>query len=122
MTTRLLPPADWARLAGTELETVWPHLPASARVIVVEDEAGAIVGCWALFSCVHVEGVWVAPEHRARTAVARRLLVGMRHEARDLGAQSVVTGALTDDVRQLITGLGGKALPGDLYVIPVERG
>lgn len=121
MTSRLLPPMDWARLAGTELETVWPHLPESARVIVVEDDGGQIVGCWCLFTTVHVEGVWVHPDYRGKGSVARRLLVMMRQQARDLGAVAVMTGALTAQVRRLIATLGGTRVPGEQYVIPLEK-
>lgn len=121
MTTRLLPPSEWDRLAGTELETVHPHLPESARVIVVEDEAGAIVGCWCVFTSVHAEGVWIAPEHRTRGTVARRLLVGLRHQLEDLGATAVMTGAVSDDVRALIARLQGQPLPGEQYVIRREN-
>jgi hypothetical protein len=120
MTTRLLPTDEWARLAGTELETVWPHLPDTARVIVVENEAGAIVGCWALFTSVHAEGVWIAPEHRKGSVVARRLLVGMKRQLEDMDATAFMTGAVSDDVRHIIQALGGTALPGEQYVI--ERG
>jgi len=120
MTTRLLPREEWPRLAGTELETVWPHLPESARVIVVED-GDQIVGCWAVFSVVHVEGVWIAPEYRTRGSVARRLLMEMRRQARAMGASAVMTGATSDDVRGLITRLHGQAVPGEQYVIPLER-
>jgi N-acetylglutamate synthase-like GNAT family acetyltransferase len=119
MTTRLLPPEEWARLAGTELDGVWANLPASARVVVVEDEEGRIVGCWSLFSVLHVEGVWIAPEHRGRSAVARRLLVGMRHQARDMGASGVCTAAVSDDVRALLDHLGAARVPGDHYVMSV---
>lgn len=121
MTTRLLPRDEYPRLMGTELETVWPHLPEGARVLVVEDPAGAIVGCWALFTSVHCEGVWVAPEHRGRGSVARRLLAGMRREARDMGASAVMTGAVSDDVRGLIAHLHGTRLPGEQYVMPLGR-
>jgi hypothetical protein len=112
MTTRLLTRDEYPRLVGTELETVWPHLPASARVIVVEDVCGAIVGCWCLFTSVHAEGVWIAPWHRrSRGAIARRLMAGMREQLETLGASAFMTGAVSDPVRRIITKLGGAAVP-----------
>ena len=117
MTTRILPREEWPALVGTELEAVWPHLPADAQVIVIEDQ-GAIVGCWALFHQLHAEGVWVHPAHRGKTTVARRLLMGLRATARRLGVRSVATAATTDDVRRMLATLGVQ-LPGDHYVIPV---
>lgn len=120
MTTRLLPRDEWPKLAGTELEAVWPHLPLGAHVVVVE-EGEALVGCWALFPQVHAEGVWIAPSHRGKASVARRLLAGMRRTAQAMGAQSVATGALTDDVRRLLDGLRAVKLPGDHYAVPITR-
>lgn len=119
MTTRLLPIGDWPRLAGTELETVWPHLPATARIVVVEDEAGSIVACWALFSVVHVEGLWIAPQCRKRGAAARRLLAAMRTELASLGARAVMTAAISDDIKALIARFHGSAVPGDHFVVPL---
>lgn len=121
MTTRILPPAEYPRLVGTELETVWPVLPPSARVIVVEDEHGAIVGCWSLFLSVHAEGVWIAPGSRARGTVARRLLEGLAEQLEDIGADAFMTGAVDDGVRRLIQKLHGTPVPGEQFVIQRER-
>jgi hypothetical protein len=102
-TTRLLPPEDWARLAGTELGPVVGCLdPTQTVVIVVEDDAGAIVGCWALYSQWHAEGVWVAPGHRGKVAVARHLIDGLMVSARGLGAKAVWTAALTPEIERLV--------------------
>jgi N-acetylglutamate synthase-like GNAT family acetyltransferase len=119
VTTRLLPPEEWARLAGTELETVWPHLHAASAQIVVVEQDGQIVGCWALMRVVHVEGVWIAPAYRGKASVAKRLLQGMRRAAAQWGAKTVATAALTDDVRRLVAHLGGVALPGEHFVMSV---
>lgn len=120
MTTRELPKSEWSRLVGTELETVVPHLPDAARVLVVEDD-GEIVGCWAFFAVIHAEGVFIAPQHRGKSAVARRLVRGMRDIVCSMGANVVATAAMTDDVRGLIQGLGGVELPGTHYALPVTR-
>lgn len=114
MTTRVLRADEYARLAGTELEPVAPHLRPCDQVLVVEDTDGAIIGCWALLMVPHVEGVWVAPEHRGKSGVARRLLAGMRRLVGD--GRPVMTGATTDDVRRILAGLGATKLPGDHYV------
>lgn len=121
MRTRRLPRAEFARLEGTEVGPFAAELPDQAVVLVVEDDDGAIVGTWAIFPCVHVEGVWIAPGHRKRGGVARALVTGMRTVAQDMGARGVVTGALTEEVRTLICHLKGSKLPGEHYVIPVGR-
>jgi len=121
MTSRVLEPHEWPLLAGTEAETLWPHLdPENARVLVVEHE-GRIVGTWTVLRMVHVECVWVDPAYRGVFGVVKRLLRGMREIATGWGARTVLTGAVTDQVRALITSLHGQRLPGDHYVIPLER-
>lgn len=122
VTTRILPPEEWVRLAGTELEAVWPHLDTErARVIVVEDDAGTIVGCWALFPLVHAEGVWIAPAHRGKAAVARQLYRGMVQTARRMEAQTVLTAAVDDHVAELLAHLKAQQLPGQHFVLTVGR-
>jgi hypothetical protein len=122
MTHRFLPPSEWERLAGTELETVWPHFPTNGtvRVIVVENEQGQIRGCWSVFPRVDAEGVWVHPEDRKHGSVARHLLAGMREALTDIGAASFVTSAVSDEVRTIIAGLGGTKIPGDHYLVPMK--
>lgn len=119
MTSRILPPDEWPRLKGTEAETIWPLLsPETAQVLVVE-QGEDIVGCWLLYPLLHAECVWVAPDHRGRGAVARRLLAFMRRVAQDLGWRTVMTAACSDDVRRLLTHLGAIQVPGTHHVIPI---
>ena len=118
MTTRILPRAEWAKLAGTELAEVWPLLHADAQVYVVEED-GQTIGCWCLFPVWHAEGVWIAPAHRGRGAVARRLLRGLREMSQRVGARSVMTGCLGEPVRTLLSHLRAVPVP-DQFVFPVE--
>lgn len=120
MITRVLPREDYGRLAGTELETVAPVLPPDAEVLVAED-AGVIVGCWAVFAVLHVEGIWIAPSHRKQGGVARRLLRGMRGLLERRGAAGAVTGAMTDDVRGFLERLGARRIPGEQFAILFGR-
>jgi hypothetical protein len=82
------PRGEWtAALKGTELETIHPHLPDGAVVVVVED-AGQVVACQAVFPQVHLEGLWVRPEFRGNPRVARRIFVGMVNAALAMGARA----------------------------------
>lgn len=119
MTRRLLPVSDWYRLAETpQLGPIWQHLPANARVVVVEDD-GAIVATWALLPVVHVEGLWIAPSH---AAAGVPLLRGMRQEARAMGAERVWTGADSDAIRGLLERFHAQPVPYDSFVMPLTRG
>ncbi len=120
MITRVLPKEEWPRLRGTEAETVWPFLDAErASVIVVEDE-GLIVGCHILMYVLHAECLWIAPEHRGRSSVARRLWSGVQRAVMSTGAKSIMTAACDDRVRGLLSHVGATKLPGDHYVIQME--
>lgn len=105
MTTRLLPRGEWHRLKGTLLETVTPDLRHDAQVVVVEDNA-AIVGCWVLMPVYHAEGVWIAPEHRGKASVGRRLLAGMRRLVREQGAREVLMLTTNDRTARMALKLG----------------
>lgn len=119
-TTRILPPAEWPQLAGTELELAAPYLdPGTTRVIVVEDGA-AIVACWALFPMWHVEGLYIAPGHRGKGSVARRLWHALRREAEGVGAATVLTASTSDVVTRLLRNVGAQPLPGTAYVVPMQ--
>ena len=121
MTTRELPPDEWERLVGTELGEVWTRLsPSWAKVLVVEQD-GEIVGCWALLSVLHAEGVWVSPTHRHRGAVQRRLWAAMRDAVMAQGNWSVMTGAATAEIQALIEAHGGAKVPCDQYMLPMEK-
>jgi hypothetical protein len=125
MVTRDLPRAEWFRLSGigvfeVDLGALADVVPADWRVLVVEDDRGAIVGTLALMRHVHVQGLWIAPAHRKRGRVAGYLRTGMDTVAREWGATWLVTGCVTDEVRDLITGpLGGVPLP-DHFIFRVS--
>lgn len=117
MTTRLLPRAEWPRLAGTELEDVCAALPQTAQVVAVEDETGALIGCWAAFPVLHVEGVWIAPAHRGKTTVARRLWRAMGETLRSVfQTTAACTSAVTPDIEGLLRNRATR-LPGTHYIV-----
>lgn len=119
MTSRVLPPSEWPRLVGTELEAVWPTLdPERARIAVVED-GDRIVGCWSIFPVFHVECVWVDPTHRRGGRVALKLMRLMRQLAELAGVRSVMTAAATPSIEHLIRHLHGVPVPPH-FVLPVE--
>lgn len=120
MRADVLPRADYARLAGTELESVVPFLPRDSRVVIVEHH-DELVGCWALVPYLHVEGLWVHPDHRTRGVVGRHLYDRMCHEATLSGECVVLTAALTEDVATLIVKAGGQQLPGAHFVLPIGK-
>lgn len=120
MTSRILPVEEYGKLAGTECEAIAPILPDGSRIVVVED-GDRIVGCWALYSQVHCEGVWIAPSHRGRASVARRLVVGMRSLAQAMGARAVNTASVSGEVSNMLRKLGAVQLDGEHFSLRVGR-
>lgn len=106
MTTRLLPPDEWPRLAGTLLENVWPELDGQHDRILVVEHDGSIVGCAALFTAWHLEGAWIAPEFRQRISVGRLLLRKVRALLKFVGAHDVMMMAMDPDARRICERIG----------------
>lgn len=118
MIIRLLPREEWFKLAGTEIADALPYVPPDTRVIVVE-QGSEIVGCWGLPRYLHCECLWIHPDHRRRGVVGRYLYDRMQHEAAQSGDCVVLTAALSEDVATLIRKVGGQALPGTHFVMPI---
>ena len=108
MTARWLPALEWPLLEGTELETIWPHLPVEARVWVVEHD-GKIVACGSLFDVRHHEGLWIDPGVRHSRDCWR--LVG---EMIGMGVP-FITASVSPAVSRFIEHCGGELVPGRWY-------
>lgn len=119
MTTRILPPEEWTRLAGTEAEAIVPQFNDTTRVVVVEHN-GEIVGCHVLQPILHAECLWVHPDHRGKAGVARRLWAGVQRAAREqFGARFFATMAASDEVRRLLAHVGATKIDADTYMVPI---
>lgn len=119
MTTRILPPDEYDKLTGTDAERLVPHLTAATRVVVVEQD-GQVIGCHLLQVVLHAEGLWIHPDHRGKTSVARRLWARVRSEVRGhFGVPGFLTMAMSDEVRQLLSHVDATKVNGDTYFVPV---
>lgn len=122
LTGRLLPRAEWRRLSETGVDlSAWLKLPPETTAVVVVEDGPQIVACWTAVRMMHVEGFWVAPEHRQRGAVLRRLLLSMRDVLRGLGITTVLTLAATPDIRAILQTARATHIPGDTYRISIVR-
>jgi hypothetical protein len=111
MTTRELPSAEWPKLAGMDLANVVGYFPPDATHIVVVEDDGVIVGCWAAFQVWHAEGVWIDPAYRGKGSVALRLWRRMRALILGHGATSLVTAAMTPEIHTLLQRKRATRLP-----------
>lgn len=119
--TRILPPDEWPKLAGTDLQAIWPRLNSAEAHVIVVEQGPTIVAHWLVLPVYHVECLWIHPDHQKRASVARRLWIGMRRLLADLGRSRVMTAAVSDDVRGLLAHVGAEPVPGDHYMLTVEE-
>lgn len=119
MTSRILPEAEYHKLAGTEAERLVPLLTPDSRVVVVEQD-GTVVGCHVLQVILHAECLWVHPDHRGKASVARRLWSRVRSEVREhYGLPGFITMAVSAPVRQLLAHVDATHVVGETYFVPV---
>lgn len=121
MTRRVLPRAEYARLVGTYLEPLIDHFPADTDVVVVEDDAGEIVGCSSVFSRDHVEGTWIAEVHRNAPGVCWSLFQGIKATAKRRGTSRLLTGSMDDRMTEFLLRMHAERLPGEQFVWPLTR-
>ena len=118
MTTRLLRADEWPLVAASGLPALLAWCPPDSASVVAVEQGGQIVGCCAVLHLPHLEGVWIAPAHRGKAAVMRRLVAATFTEARR-GCGWAFAGAASDAMHRVLRHLRGRALPLSLYVIPV---
>lgn len=122
MNTRILPPEEWAKLEGLDIAQLLPHLPQeSATVIVVEDDAGKIVGTWSMLQVTHLEGFWVDPAHAKKAGVVRALIRTAMEFAGSISLRWMTTAANTEAIAAYIRRLGGIKVPAEVYTLPVRK-
>lgn len=121
MISRVLPPSEWKRLETVPMPTMLDYVrPEDIDVCVVED-ADRIVACWSVLRVVHLEGVWVDPAYR-KAGVVRGLIRKAFERAADGGRRWAFTGADDDRVRRIIERIGGRMIPMDTWVLPLNGG
>ena len=120
LTDRLLPPAEWDKLATTNLGHSRSYLPDDADVVVVERD-GVIVGCCALLGLrhIHLEGMEIVPEERGNPAVFRHLLAAMRDRIDALHVPSVFAGSQTGEMAEMLARIDATPVNMTIYVLPV---
>ncbi len=122
--TRVLPPAEWARLQTfPPFDRVGLPNPDHWRILVAE-RAGAIVGFCCLFDAVHWEAWYVIPELRGNPAIIHGLIqtgVQELREAEVEGVFAMIDETQTGAIRSMIERFGFQPAPGRLYLADLDR-
>lgn len=115
--TRLLPPDEWYKL---DSKSFFSLDDAHTNVMVIEKD-GVIIAHWCLVPIYHAECVWVAEDHRGNPVVAKRLLLGMKTMANQVGANIIITTSTSADVSKILEKLEAEKLVGEHWVISFGR-
>ena len=121
MIRRILPRDEYGRLAGTYLEPLIDFLPPDTDVVVVEDDEGQIIGCSSLFQRDHLEGTWIAPDHRDTPGVFWSLLCGIKATAKRRGSERILTASMDDRMTAFLHRMHAEPVPGEHFVWPIVR-
>lgn len=120
MKTRTLRQDEHTRITSAGIPFVPELLNDNRVVVVVETDAGDIVGAMTVFRATHFEGAWISPEHRT-AGVVRGLLRAAKEAAVQQWSDSWVFADVVDDeVGRMVERLGGRSLPVTTYVMPVS--
>lgn len=93
--------------------------PETTRIIVAElDGPGTpIIAYWCVFTAIHVEPVWIHPDHRGRAGLVRALWRTIRGVLNGQSAFACIFDADAPRSAPLARKLGMEKLPGDLYFL-----
>ena len=116
LTRRILPHNEWFKLGDNPLRQAHPD---SSRILVVEDEEGAIVGTWGILLLPHADGAWIDASHRHAGDVARHLLEGLFDELREAHIPHVLSHAQSPEIAEYLLRLGAQHIPGAVFLLPI---
>ena len=115
LTSRVLPREEWPRLSEAEID-----LPEQGGDVLVVEQDGVIVACAGLAWCLHLEDVWVRPDHRGKAGAVRSLLRGVATSMAPAGLRAVCVGVSDPVIADYVARLGGPSI-GEHYALPLER-
>ena len=119
---RVLPEAEWPRLASTDMQMAQIQKAATTGgVIVVEDE-DTIIACGAVMLCAHLEGVWVHPDYRRSVSVGRKLWTAIKKSLAAFGVTGFYGSTVSLDGLSDILSLKGTELEGRHFIMDVPHG
>jgi hypothetical protein len=110
---RQLPVEEWERLRGLPIAARTMPDPERSFILVAEDE-GEIVGTWGVVFAPVLEGFWVAPAYRKKSAAAKMWFL-MKQTLTNWVIPQALTLVQTEDVADLAEHAGFEPLDGILY-------
>lgn len=121
MTARLLSHSEWPTVPGPFLPSVLTDVsPDGCQVFGVE-KGGEVVGTVAVMTVVHLEGLWVHPEHRG-PGIVRSLMEAAARAAKETTRHGWVFACIgSEEMAGYVERSGGTEVPVVLYVLPLGK-
>lgn len=119
MIARVLNPEEWPILDETHPAQLAQSLPDGAASVVIVEDAGKVVGTLTVAQITHLEGLWIAPEHRGNPVLAMALVEAAFGEVRKSKADWAWGASDTEHMSDIIRRVGGKEISVKSYAIPV---
>lgn len=119
-TARVLPPDEWAaKLPALTHLAALPD-PQGALLVVVEDEAGAVIATWCVMNILHLEGLYIDPAHRHSPTVAKKLFQETLGAVMAFKAPAVLTHTTDPMVAEMATKIGFTPIPGAMFQLDLR--
>lgn len=118
---RTLDYSEWGKLRDGALTTLLQYVDPMDVAVVAVEQGKKIVASVSVVRVVHLEGIWIDPEHR-NAGVTRSLMNKAVECAQGwTGAGWVIGGAADDRMRDILTRLGGVKIPMESYALSLGR-
>ena len=119
LTVRAVPHEEWPTIQGLPYDL--SRIDPMFAILVVVEENGVVVGGWMALNTVHLEGLYIAADHRHVAGVAGRLFAGMVDALQRVGTREVLT--MTEDpiVRAMALRAGFDLVPGETLKLNVPE-
>ena len=117
MKARVLEPGEWDKASDVPLMLRYAQ-PKDVQVVVVEDDAGKVVGQMMVLRIAHLEGAWIDPEHR-NAGVVGALLRKTFETAQPWANELVLAGAADAEMVEILARMGAVHLPLQFYALGI---
>lgn len=120
MNTRVLEPSEWHRVQDLDVGELLQFVRTEDVKVVVVEHEDEIIASWTIMRMVHLEGVWVHPQHK-NAGVVRSLIRKTKEEAAEWSSAWVVTSAASDAVRAILSRMHAKKVEADMYTLALDQ-
>lgn len=116
---RVLPEAEWGRIADAGMPDASVALGKENFQLVVVEDKGRIVATMALWRVVHLEGFWIDPDYRGKAGTIRGLIRGVLSAAKKWSPKWLWACSDTEQMDAILQKLHGVRMPVRSFTVPL---